>query len=314
MTTRTIVHYNDLILVSKPAVPRGESSSDTHGPRMSYSSWAGSRRQQASCSSIVMATTSYSLPRRTSLSGKGSRRFCNLRAHGSVSSSHERTYASVLTALADAGVDFAHPTSSRGIIVHTISNGGASLLALISKLARERAGGTPQAENHELVAPAALIFDSCPGSGDFIHVRRGAVASMNTITSVLFTCLFFAPAFFTLELYCRGTSQPNPIQRAQRAIARADVLAPWTRVTTPRAFIYSAGDNIVLAKDVEEYVAEHQALGLDARAEKWADSPHVGHAKADPVRYWRIVHETWQRACDWRPTPSLQPLRYPSRL
>lgn len=236
----------------------------------------------------------------------------------------ETTYAPVIDALEDAGVDCRNPGLSQGLIVHTFSNGessqsdrasshcaplagGCSLLLLLSRLMQRRAPQPPLND----VARTLLVFDSGPGRGDFVKVHRGATATMNLATNALFTFFFFAPAFAIVQLYCLLMHQPDPIEGYRRDLARPDVF-PWTRDTTPRLFLYGAQDNIVPRKDVEDHVADLRALGLATQLEMFATSGHIGHAKSEPLRYWGVVRDAWDEACD--KAPRRRPVRITSRL
>lgn len=54
-------------------------------------------------------------------------------------------------------------------------------------------------------------------------------------------------------------------------------------------YIYSESDDLVPWKDVEEHAARAVAKGRKVDLEKFRGSPHVGHMKQDPDRYWAIV-------------------------
>jgi hypothetical protein len=54
-------------------------------------------------------------------------------------------------------------------------------------------------------------------------------------------------------------------------------------------YIYSESDDLVPWKDVEEHAAWAVTKGREVDLEKFKDSPHVGHMRQDPERYWAIV-------------------------
>ena len=53
---------------------------------------------------------------------------------------------------------------------------------------------------------------------------------------------------------------------------------------------------MVLWTEVEEHAEEARKAGLDVRMERFGGSPHVAHARTDPVRYWGVVKKVWEDA------------------
>lgn len=142
-----------------------------------------------------------------------------------------------------------------------------------------------------------MFFDSCPGRARFSQAHRAVTTGMNPLVKFLFT-IFFAPSYFLLTLLGMLLGRKDQIERLRAAMARADVLPPWTDKATPRVYMYSAKDELVNAEDVEDHVADLRALGINARLEKFEGSAHVAHMRTEPERYWGIVRETWEKECE----------------
>lgn len=85
---------------------------------------------------------------------------------------------------------------------------------------------------------------------------------------------------------------------ALRAHMNRARLLPWMDARSPRLYMYSEQDEMVRWGDVEDHAAEGARHGLRVRLERFADSPHVAHARTDPARYWGAVGRTWEDACE----------------
>jgi hypothetical protein len=55
--------------------------------------------------------------------------------------------------------------------------------------------------------------------------------------------------------------------------------------------MYSETDDLVDYRDVEMHASESEAAGWLVQCERFQGSPHVGHMRAAPDRYWGIVKE-----------------------
>ncbi|KZV94256.1 hypothetical protein EXIGLDRAFT_767317 [Exidia glandulosa HHB12029] len=208
-------------------------------------------------------------------------------------SMREKELAPVADLLVHSGIDWANPSTSRGLIVHTFSNGGCFRLVQLIGLIRKLHPSPQRLEGP--LPPTAMIFDSCPGRASLILVHRAMAASIsNPILKALFT-LFFVPAYGVRWVINALLRRPDPIEAVRREFARADVL-PWTTACTPRVFVYSPRDAMVMPEDVEAHAASLVEKGLTAKLEKFATSAHVAHARVEPERYWGIVRDAWEAA------------------
>ena len=63
-----------------------------------------------------------------------------------------------------------------------------------------------------------------------------------------------------------------------------------------RLFLYSTTDEMVGWQDVEDSVARWRRAGCSCTTEMFDKSPHVGHMRIDPERYWNAIAEAWEDA------------------
>jgi len=145
------------------------------------------------------------------------------------------------------------------------------------------------------IPATALVFDSLPGDGT---LGPGLQAHTAAMRSRVLKYLSYIPLIL-LWSAIMGSSwllgKHNPITRIRLGLNRADLL-PWTNEKTPRVYIYSDTDKIILPKSVEEHVAEGRAKGLSVTTEQFKGTGHVNHMKQDPTRYWDIVSRAWTEA------------------
>ncbi|EJD48495.1 hypothetical protein AURDEDRAFT_162454 [Auricularia subglabra TFB-10046 SS5] len=200
--------------------------------------------------------------------------------------------APILRVFKEASVDFADPSRSRGIILHAFSNGGVSRLIRLEALLQTVAKGL---QPHRR-APVGLILDSNPASPNFRLLFKAITTGWRLPLKIAFA-LVFTPCYLFLRTFDWIFGRTNPASALRLRLARTDLLAPWTTPATPRTYVYSTADAVVPAKGIEAHIADVRRLGIEAHAERFTDSAHVAHARSDPDRYWRVVRETWARAC-----------------
>ena len=81
-----------------------------------------------------------------------------------------------------------------------------------------------------------------------------------------------------------------------RTMLNKCLLLPWFSKHTPRLYLYSQAEEMVLWTEVEKHVEEVRKVGLDVRMKRFEGSPHVVHARIDPERYWGAVKKVWEDA------------------
>lgn len=80
------------------------------------------------------------------------------------------------------------------------------------------------------------------------------------------------------------------------ASSRATNDATLSPLTAHRIYMYSPSDEIIQSWAVEEHAAEARARGYQVELQRFEGSPHVGHMRAHPERYWGAIKEAWDRA------------------
>jgi hypothetical protein len=91
-------------------------------------------------------------------------------------------------------------------------------------------------------------------------------------------------------------NRPNPVL-TMMALLRNPRVLPWIDKRSPRLYIYSKVDTMIPSVDVEVHASRSASDGLDVRKLCFDNSPHVGHARVYPERYWAAVKDLWVDAC-----------------
>lgn len=200
------------------------------------------------------------------------------------------------------------------VLVHTLSNGGCLVLGHIYNAL--------DPAHRRCLPPHVTVFDSCPGHFRFWggvtafsmglarapRLRRwAALPAVYLLVLAMFVRIRAERALAWLgglgRVLLARLAPGRPPSPRPPGPARA--LNPWTphnvntvfggnRREVRRAYLYSHGDAIIPAQDVEEHAAEARQLGFTVwRMAAFPNSAHVAHARADPPRYWRTIRETW---------------------
>ncbi|KAK8169705.1 hypothetical protein IWX90DRAFT_383646 [Phyllosticta citrichinensis] len=181
--------------------------------------------------------------------------------------------------------NFIPTPDSDGLFVHAMSNGGSGNLILLAEQYRFIT---------ERPLPAqTLILDSAPGHSRLLpaitamsmalpkqfYVRWPMQFAIGALVLLLYQIppMFGFPTMATLLRHHLNSTSPEVIRKE-----------------APRWYVYSNGDQIIPAGDVEEHAAEAEAKGLDVHRENFGNSPHVGHMREDPDRYWTTVCKAWE--------------------
>ncbi|KAF8903733.1 hypothetical protein CPB84DRAFT_726369 [Gymnopilus junonius] len=198
--------------------------------------------------------------------------------------------ASKVLRRADVQPLFSNPAPS--ILVHTFSNGGAWQLATLSELLSSRT--YPHTTK---LSPGALILDSCPGDG-------GVEGTINAFSGLIHNPILRHLVTFIIRLlyfygYLRRKILPSrsgTVFDRMKTRVNTPQLLPWFTKDTPRLYFYSTKDDIIPIHEVETHVEKARERGLNVRVERFEDSKHVAHARADPERYWSAVRKLWEDA------------------
>ncbi|CAA7267477.1 unnamed protein product [Cyclocybe aegerita] len=184
-----------------------------------------------------------------------------------------------------AAIDSALPPPKPRVLVHTFSNGGSWQLATLSDILADRASSY----THAPLPASALIFDSCPGRAFTGAIRNPLVAATaRTLIWLVYLYLSFR------QLFLRG---PSTIDN-MKARLNKEKLLPWFGRRTRRLYVYSTGDEIIPAKEVDRHAEKAREAGLMVTQVRFKDSPHVAHAKVHPEEYWGAVRKMWEEAVE----------------
>ncbi|KAF3479813.1 DUF829 domain protein (PaxU) [Arthroderma uncinatum] len=164
------------------------------------------------------------------------------------------------------------------LYLHLFSNGGSVTLRSIA-LAYRKATNKP-------LPLKSLIMDSCPGKSSL----SGAHRAISYGLPKSFLPRFFAGIFVWVGLlcgfaYCRLLGLEYPTELAWRASTDSKLIDSRVK----RCYVYSELDDLISWKDVEEHSYEAASENYHVEREKFTGSPHVGHMRLDPLRYWSIV-------------------------
>ncbi|KAG8998704.1 hypothetical protein FRB95_012174 [Tulasnella sp. JGI-2019a] len=179
------------------------------------------------------------------------------------------------------------------VLVHVFSNGGCLMLTYLVEASRSLTA--PEAPMEPLQA-SAIIFDSCPGTGDVRSGARAFTAGMkNPIAKYAFATLVIF-VITTVRWFRIITGKGGDHFNAMRKQLLDPVILPHGVV--PRTYIYSDSDAIIPYKAVESHAEESKHLGLKVEVEKFPDTPHVNHIKGESnlARYLDIIQKTWKQA------------------
>ncbi|KAG8709583.1 hypothetical protein FRC09_000578, partial [Ceratobasidium sp. 395] len=213
----------------------------------------------------------------------------------------------VVKLLHEAGIHAYDSPTTSGLLVHSISNGGAmaqTYLAHCLSDTRPSPSVSPNTPMPSALPAQALIYDSLPSTISlpvFLGFFSNGIAppALRLLAKTL-----LLPAYVGTAAY-RNTIDRRPdtftTLRSELSDAR---LIPQS---VPQVYMYGDADELTPAESVEKFTdgvrerlrAERKGVreeGLDevVRIEKFARSTHVSHAKNDPKRYWDAVVRTWE--------------------
>ena len=147
------------------------------------------------------------------------------------------------------------------------------------------------------LSPAALVLDSCPGDGGVegtVKAFSGLVRNPVLRSVVLFVIRFLY--FFAAIRRRLHLTRSQSVFDGMKARLNTEKLLPWFLKDTPRLYLFSSKDDVIPYHEVEKHAQQAKDLGLNVRAERFEDSQHVAHARADPERYWSAVKQLWEEA------------------
>ncbi|KAI1371252.1 DUF829-domain-containing protein [Hypoxylon crocopeplum] len=189
-------------------------------------------------------------------------------------------------------VDIVFPTPGDGsekVILHAMSNTGGIYVAATFNAFQWR-HGTDKALPHHL-----CVNDSTPGSIVFsTEVGRWSRAmALGTAKSFPWPFIVTEKIWWTFlyAMHLLGKA----IGRESSAVYSSRVFLDHA-TATPRAlrlYMYSKTDDLIGWEDVEAHAVIAKARGYTTNLEMFDDSPHVGHMRMHPDRYWRAIKRCW---------------------
>ncbi|KAI0179902.1 DUF829-domain-containing protein [Hypoxylon sp. FL1284] len=192
-------------------------------------------------------------------------------------------------------VDLLFPTpgdSSEKVLMHVMSNTGG-IFAAATFNAYQRRHGRDKALPHHL-----LVSDSMPGSPEFgTQVGRWATA-MTVGTAGYFPWPFTVTRGIWWSFLYIMYFVEKVLGRVPSGAHSCAVLLD-TATTTPRAlrlYMYSKSDEIIGWEDLEAQVAIAKSKGYTTILEMFEGSPHVGHMRMHPDRYWGAIEKWWKES------------------
>ncbi|CRG86738.1 hypothetical protein PISL3812_03749 [Talaromyces islandicus] len=177
--------------------------------------------------------------------------------------------------------------------IHLFSNGGMFTTAHLL-LAYKHATGKP-------LRISAMVLDSSPGvavPSKSLQALAYGVPQTLILRQIVYGLLAMLVwgSWLVKRLLLR---MEDPFAFARRATLDKDLVTTAARSSGKEeadnnavikyCYIYSESDDLVPSKDVEEHAAHAVAKGREVELEKFDGSPHVGHMRQDPERYWAIV-------------------------
>ncbi|QRW05754.1 hypothetical protein RhiLY_04753 [Ceratobasidium sp. AG-Ba] len=212
--------------------------------------------------------------------------------------STNKTYVlPVVRLLHDAGIRAYDRPETSGLLVHTISTGGAmSQMCIARCLADTRPAPSPKASS---LPAQALVYDSVPSSISFAIVSKFFKTGLTSPVFHTISKPLMVQAYATAQLHKHTIDTQGDVFAIARSEMSNSSLVPQD---IAQAYIYGSMDLLAPPEGIERYVADKKERlrkeGVNGdrviRAERFEGSPHVSHAKTDPKRYWKVVMETWE--------------------
>jgi hypothetical protein len=169
------------------------------------------------------------------------------------------------------------------VFMHLFSNGGLSNITYLLR-AYLKATGRP-------LPISSMIIDSAPGTANISAAMRAfsfALPRMWILRLIAQSFLWLSLVLIKIVQAIRRS--PDPISLARKEINDTSLVkAVNPKGVLTRCYIFSDADELVDWHDVEKHASESEASGWTVRLEFFQGTPHVGHMKAEPNRYWRIV-------------------------
>ncbi|KAF3059312.1 hypothetical protein GL218_04625 [Daldinia childiae] len=182
-----------------------------------------------------------------------------------------------------------HDDLSR-ILLHIMSNTGCIYAAATLNAYQERHGKDKALPHH------LCINDSTPGSFDFAKEVGRWSKAMAVGTAKWFPWPFTVTRriwwtfLYTMHLIEKAIGREPSGIYSGRVFLDHSIATP----RAPRAYLYSKKDDIIWWEDIEAQAKVAKNKGYKTTLEMFDDSPHVGHMRVHPARYWSTIENHWK--------------------
>jgi hypothetical protein len=177
--------------------------------------------------------------------------------------------------------------NTAGILLHVFSEGGSNKACELAEAYLHT--------THTRLPAAALCLDSTPGHARYLRLCSALNKSLPRVPVLRHAGLLCGSAvlgvmWLSYKLV-RGMEN-NVITRTRRRLLDRESF----HLGAPRCYLYSRSDALIASRDVSEHARDSAQQGVPVREVVFEGSGHVGHARAEPGRYWGAVVATWDSA------------------
>ncbi|KAI2603567.1 DUF829-domain-containing protein [Hypoxylon fragiforme] len=194
-------------------------------------------------------------------------------------------------------VDVVFPTAGdraeeEKVLFHIMSNTGGIYAAATLNAFQHRHG------RHRRLPHHLCVNDSTPGSVVFATEVGRWSRAMALGTAKLFPWPFaLTHALWWVFLYAVHLVERARGREASGVYScRAFLDHGMATPRAPRLYLYSKADDLIWWEDVEMQAEAARGKGYAAVLERFEDSPHVGHMRVHPQRYWGAIERCWRES------------------
>ncbi|XP_076441455.1 LOW QUALITY PROTEIN: transmembrane protein 53-like [Babylonia areolata] len=167
--------------------------------------------------------------------------------------------------------------SNNPIIFHVFSNGGSMVYSQLAALIN-----SSNSEKQHRLSVAGVIFDSTPGKRRILNAVKAFMSTLQ-FGEVFRYLLGFCLLMYLVFNHCLRLLLPGMLAMENGFQLFNSICMDACKC--PQLFLYSKGDKIIMAEDVEEVIAVRKEKGVQVKSICWEDSQHVAHMRAHPEVY-----------------------------
>ncbi|KAL2129558.1 hypothetical protein VTI74DRAFT_7607 [Chaetomium olivicolor] len=177
------------------------------------------------------------------------------------------------------------------VLLHVMSNTGGMNCAATMNAYTTRTGG-------QLFPHHMLVCDSTPGSTHFLPNVGPWSRAMALGAARFFPWPFvMTQAMAAIFLGClHGFGWLIGATSAAEFSTGAVNDTRFSDKGAKRLYLYSKEDDIICWEDIEKHAADARQKGWSVSAEIFEGTPHVGHMRAHPEKYWAVIAAGWKEA------------------